>query len=90
MIDAMRAIHADGEGIAFLCLVRNLSIYDADLVPQGVAFCEAHEDLEVFRLRFGKAINFEYMEDSQVQRSFLFTYHNSILRPMEDWAFSTT
>ncbi|KAF8342634.1 uncharacterized protein EI90DRAFT_3149750 [Cantharellus anzutake] len=31
----------------------------------GVAFCEAHEDIEVFRLRLGKAINFEYFEDSQ-------------------------
>ena len=33
---------------------------------EGVAFCEAHEDLEVFRLRLGRALNFEYMEDSQV------------------------
>lgn len=32
----------------------------------GVALCEAHPDLEVFRLRLGRAINFEYMEDSQV------------------------
>ncbi|KAG8997218.1 hypothetical protein FRB94_007825 [Tulasnella sp. JGI-2019a] len=34
---------------------------DAD----GVAICEAHEDLEVFRLRLGKALNYEYNEDSQ-------------------------
>ncbi|KAF8678822.1 hypothetical protein RHS04_04972 [Rhizoctonia solani] len=34
---------------------------DAD----GVAICEAHPDLEVFRLRLGKALNYEYNEDSQ-------------------------
>ncbi|KAF8608264.1 hypothetical protein BDV93DRAFT_519312 [Ceratobasidium sp. AG-I] len=34
---------------------------DAD----GVAMCDAHPDLEVFRLRLGKALNFEYNEDSQ-------------------------
>ena len=28
----------------------------------GIAVCEAHEDLEVFRIRFGKALNFEYHE----------------------------
>ncbi|KZS87204.1 hypothetical protein SISNIDRAFT_419955 [Sistotremastrum niveocremeum HHB9708] len=32
---------------------------------EGVAFCEAHPDLEVFRLRLGKALNYEYNEDSQ-------------------------
>ncbi|QRV73664.1 hypothetical protein RhiJN_01678 [Ceratobasidium sp. AG-Ba] len=31
----------------------------------GVTICDAHQDLEVFRLRLGKAINFEYYEDSQ-------------------------
>lgn len=31
----------------------------------GVALCEAHPDLEVFRLRLGKAINFEFNEDTQ-------------------------
>lgn len=30
----------------------------------GIAVCEAHEDLEVFRIRFGKALNFEYHEDN--------------------------
>ncbi|KAF8320502.1 hypothetical protein DL93DRAFT_2052955 [Clavulina sp. PMI_390] len=42
-------------------------LLDAMLAIQadGVAFCEAHEDLEVFRLRLGRALNFEYMEDSQ-------------------------
>ncbi|KAG8697597.1 hypothetical protein FRC09_007757 [Ceratobasidium sp. 395] len=34
---------------------------DAD----GVAVCDAHPDLEVFRLRLGKALNYEYNEDSQ-------------------------
>ncbi|KAG8966191.1 hypothetical protein FRC03_012309 [Tulasnella sp. 419] len=32
---------------------------------EGVAIVEAHSDLEVFRLRLGKAINFEFNEDSQ-------------------------
>jgi hypothetical protein len=32
----------------------------------GVAVCDAHPDLEVFRLRLGKALNFEYNEDSQM------------------------
>ncbi|EIN06689.1 hypothetical protein PUNSTDRAFT_136530 [Punctularia strigosozonata HHB-11173 SS5] len=32
---------------------------------EGVAMCDAHPDLEVFRLRLGKALNFEYNEDSQ-------------------------
>ncbi len=31
----------------------------------GVSVCEAHPDLEVFRLRLGKALNFEFFEDSQ-------------------------
>ncbi|CAE6443255.1 unnamed protein product [Rhizoctonia solani] len=34
---------------------------DAD----GVTICDAHPDLEVFRLRLGKALNYEYNEDSQ-------------------------
>lgn len=33
---------------------------DAD----GIAVCEAHEDPEVFKLRFSKAINYENHEDS--------------------------
>jgi hypothetical protein len=32
---------------------------------EGVSYAECHPDLEVFRLRFGKALNFEYNEDSQ-------------------------
>ncbi|CEL56561.1 hypothetical protein RSOLAG1IB_07910 [Rhizoctonia solani AG-1 IB] len=31
----------------------------------GIAVCDAHPDLEVFRLRLGKALNYEYNEDSQ-------------------------
>ncbi|KDN34453.1 hypothetical protein RSAG8_12457, partial [Rhizoctonia solani AG-8 WAC10335] len=31
----------------------------------GVIICDAHPDLEVFRLRLGKALNYEYNEDSQ-------------------------
>lgn len=32
---------------------------------EGVAICDAHPDLEVFRLRLGKALNYEYNEDTQ-------------------------
>jgi hypothetical protein len=32
---------------------------------EGVSLCEAHPDLEVFRLRLGKSLNFEYNEDTQ-------------------------
>ncbi|KAH7883207.1 hypothetical protein F5I97DRAFT_1930780 [Phlebopus sp. FC_14] len=32
---------------------------------EGVAFLDAHPDLEVFRLRLGKALNYEFNEDSQ-------------------------
>lgn len=35
------------------------------ITADGVAICEAHPDLEVFRLRLGKALNFEYNEDTQ-------------------------
>lgn len=31
----------------------------------GVSVCDVHPDLEVFRLRLGKALNFEFNEDSQ-------------------------
>ncbi|EPQ55089.1 hypothetical protein GLOTRDRAFT_76396 [Gloeophyllum trabeum ATCC 11539] len=42
-------------------------IFDAiqTIQADGVAFCDAHPDLEVFRLRLGKALNFEFYEDSQ-------------------------
>jgi hypothetical protein len=32
---------------------------------EGVSMCDAHPDLEVFRLRLGKALNYEFNEDSQ-------------------------
>lgn len=32
---------------------------------EGVAMCEAHPNLEVFRLRLGKALNYEFNEDTQ-------------------------
>lgn len=32
---------------------------------EGVSFLDAHPDLEVFRLRLGKALNYEFHEDSQ-------------------------
>ncbi|PCH35614.1 hypothetical protein WOLCODRAFT_156317 [Wolfiporia cocos MD-104 SS10] len=32
---------------------------------EGVAMCDAHPDLEVFRLRLGRALNYEYNEDTQ-------------------------
>ncbi|KAK7691757.1 hypothetical protein QCA50_005158 [Cerrena zonata] len=42
-------------------------IFDAmqQCQAEGVAICDAHPDLEVFRLRLGKALNYEYNEDSQ-------------------------
>uniref|UniRef100_A0A0W0F152 AAA protein C-terminal winged helix domain-containing protein n=1 Tax=Moniliophthora roreri TaxID=221103 RepID=A0A0W0F152_MONRR len=42
-------------------------LFDAMNVIQadGTAMCEAHPDLEVFRLRLGKALNYEFNEDSQ-------------------------
>ena len=32
---------------------------------KGVVMCDAHPDLEVFRLRLGNALNFEFNEDTQ-------------------------
>jgi len=42
-------------------------IFDSMIACQaeGVAMCDAHPDLEVFRLRLGKALNYEFNEDSQ-------------------------
>ncbi|KAM5542961.1 hypothetical protein V8D89_003345 [Ganoderma adspersum] len=42
-------------------------IFDAmqAIQGEGVAMCDAHPDAEVFRLRLGKALNYEYHEDSQ-------------------------
>ena len=33
---------------------------------EGVTMCDADPDLEVFRQRLGKALNYEYDEDSQM------------------------
>ena len=42
-------------------------IYDAmtKINALNVSICDAHPDMEVFRLRLGKALNYEYNEDSQ-------------------------
>jgi hypothetical protein len=42
-------------------------VYDAmaEIQADGVSACEAHPDLEVFRLRLGKALNYEFNEDTQ-------------------------
>lgn len=42
-------------------------IYDAmmKINAENVSVCDAHPDMEVFRLRLGKAINYEFNEDSQ-------------------------
>lgn len=42
-------------------IYESMAACDAD----GVAMCEAHPNLEVFRNRLGKALNFEFHEDSQ-------------------------
>lgn len=34
-------------------------------IQAGVAMCEAHPDLEVFRSRLGNTLNYEYNEDTQ-------------------------
>ena len=36
-----------------------------EIHAEGASVCDAHPDLEVFRLRLGKAMNYEYHEDSQ-------------------------
>jgi len=42
-------------------------IHDAmkSVQAEGFAICVAHPDLEVFRLRLGKALNYEFSEDSK-------------------------
>ncbi|EGO00723.1 hypothetical protein SERLA73DRAFT_121157 [Serpula lacrymans var. lacrymans S7.3] len=46
---------------------KSTMVFDAmrGIQAEGVAFLEAHPDLEVFRLRLGKALNYEFNEDSQ-------------------------
>ena len=42
-------------------------IFDAMQInmAEGVAMCDCHPNLDVFRLRLGRALNYEYNEDSQ-------------------------
>ena len=37
----------------------------ASIQADGVAMCDAHPDVEVFRLRLGRALNYEFNEDSR-------------------------
>ncbi|KAI0301558.1 hypothetical protein B0F90DRAFT_1718166 [Multifurca ochricompacta] len=67
-----RIIHGAETGHYFMILGckgtgKTTMILDAMQANQadGVAMCDAHPDLEVFRLRLGKALNYEYNEDSQ-------------------------
>ncbi|KAI0276262.1 hypothetical protein BGY98DRAFT_986616 [Russula aff. rugulosa BPL654] len=67
-----RIIHGEDTGhyhLIFGCkgTGKTTMILDAMQANQaeGVAMCDAHPDLEVFRLRLGKALNYEYNEDSQ-------------------------
>ncbi|ODO06441.1 hypothetical protein L198_01673 [Cryptococcus wingfieldii CBS 7118] len=47
-----------GKGTMVLDAMRKIN-------ADGVSFCESHPDLEVFRLRFGKALDFDFYEDWQ-------------------------
>ncbi|KAH9988026.1 hypothetical protein BJV77DRAFT_1061486 [Russula vinacea] len=65
-------IHGEETGYYYMILGckgtgKTTMILDAMQANQaeGVAMCDAHPDLEVFRLRLGKALNYEYNEDSQ-------------------------
>ncbi|KII95658.1 hypothetical protein PLICRDRAFT_129563 [Plicaturopsis crispa FD-325 SS-3] len=67
-----RIIHGAETGHYFILLGpkgagKGTMMFDAMQANQaeGVAMCDAHPDLEVFRLRLGKALNYEYNEDSQ-------------------------
>jgi hypothetical protein len=46
---------------------KSTMIFDAMELNQaeGVSVCDAHPNLDVFRLRLGRALNYEYNEDSQ-------------------------
>lgn len=67
-----RIVHGAETGHYFMLLGpkgtgKTSMIFDAmqTIQAEGVAMCDAHPDLEVFRLRLGKALNYEYNEDSQ-------------------------
>ncbi|KAH9485518.1 hypothetical protein JR316_0002426 [Psilocybe cubensis] len=70
MIDPI--IHGEEAGHYFMLLGpkgsgKGTMIFEsmAKCNAEGVSMCDAHPDLEVFRLRLGKALNFEYNEDTQ-------------------------
>ncbi|OBZ69997.1 hypothetical protein A0H81_10438 [Grifola frondosa] len=65
-------VHGEEFGHYFMLLGpkgsgKTTMIFDAmqAIQAEGVSMCDAHPDLEVFRLRLGKALNYEYNEDSQ-------------------------
>ncbi|PPQ64938.1 hypothetical protein CVT26_015658 [Gymnopilus dilepis] len=65
-------VHGDEAGHYFMLIGpkgagKGTMIFDAMAAcnAEGVSMCDAHPDLEVFRLRLGKALNFEYNEDTQ-------------------------
>ncbi|KIY50264.1 hypothetical protein FISHEDRAFT_39627 [Fistulina hepatica ATCC 64428] len=66
-----RIVHGHEESHYWVLLgpkvCKGTMIFDAMAACQaeGVSMCDAHPDLEVFRLKLGKALNFEYNEDSQ-------------------------
>ncbi|KAF7315154.1 hypothetical protein MIND_00029800 [Mycena indigotica] len=69
-IDAI--VHGEEPGHYFVLLGpkgsgKGTMIFEAMAATQadGVAMLDAHPDLEVFRLKLGKSINYEYNEDSQ-------------------------
>ncbi|KAF7297999.1 hypothetical protein HMN09_01020800 [Mycena chlorophos] len=69
-IDAI--VHGQEPGHYFVLLGpkgsgKGTMIFDAmtTIMADGVAMLDAHPDLEVFRLKLGKAINYEFNEDSQ-------------------------
>lgn len=47
------------EAVSDLCMAY---IQMIEIDAEGIAMLECHEDPDVFRTRFGKAINFEYHE----------------------------
>ncbi|EDR08874.1 uncharacterized protein LACBIDRAFT_249442 [Laccaria bicolor S238N-H82] len=67
-----RIVHGEEAGHYFMLLGpkgsgKGTMIFDSMAACQadGVSMCDAHPDLEVFRLRLGKALNFEFNEDTQ-------------------------
>lgn len=67
-----RIIHGKEAGHYFVLMGpkgsgKTSMIFDAMRVVQadGIAMCDAHPDLEVFRLRLGVALNYEFNEDTQ-------------------------